>query len=121
MFTVSLEIQDVVINGTIPLFTQLPVLLLICCVRSEQLLQVASVSLHILVVDVDVVQPLLFLKDFLCCALKQMRTHMGRNHFSRDNRGRVTTDSGVTSLTGHIRQLRFQGADVGYVDVEKRP
>lgn len=56
-------------NVKVPLFTQLPVLLLICCVQSEQRLQVASVSLHVLVVDVDVVQSLLVLKDFLCSAL----------------------------------------------------
>lgn len=50
----------------IPLLTQFSVLLLVGGVESQQRLQVASVRLHILVVDVDVVQILLLLKYLFC-------------------------------------------------------
>lgn len=59
---------------SVPLLAQFPVLLLIRCVQAEQRLQMASVRLHILVIDVDVVQLLLLLKNLLCGALKMTNT-----------------------------------------------
>lgn len=54
-----------------PLFAQLPVLLFICSIEPEQRLQMAPVRFHILVINVDVVEVLLLLKNLLCCALIQ--------------------------------------------------
>ena len=56
-----------------PLFSQFTVFLLICCIQSEQRLQVASVSLHILVIDIDVIQLLLLFKNLLRGALKHTK------------------------------------------------
>ena len=55
---------------SVPLFTQFPVLLLIRCIQSEQWLQMASVCFHILVINVDIVQLFLLLKNLLCGAFE---------------------------------------------------
>lgn len=63
---------------SVPLFAQLPVLLLIRCIQSEQRLQMASVRFHILVINVDVVQLLLLLENLLRGALTVMETGLTR-------------------------------------------
>lgn len=54
-----------------PLFAQLPVLLFICCIEPKQGLQMAPVRFHILVINIDIIQILLLLKNLLCGALIQ--------------------------------------------------
>lgn len=53
---------------SIPLFTEFAILLSVCVVNSQQRLQAVSVRLHILVVNVDIIKLLLFLKYLLCSA-----------------------------------------------------
>lgn len=59
-------------NFNAPLLSQLPVFLLVCCGQPEQLLQMAPVSFHILVIDIDVIQLLFLLKDLLRGAFKHI-------------------------------------------------
>lgn len=63
--TVSIHLLRV--QQQLPLLTELAILLSVCIVESKQRLEALSMCLYILIVNVDIIQLLLFLKDLLCC------------------------------------------------------
>lgn len=75
--------ESLTVFFTVPLFTEFAILLLVCIVNSQQRLQAFSVCLHILVVNVDIIQLLLFLKNLLCSAYTYTQKAEACKHYSK--------------------------------------
>ena len=111
-----------------PLLVEPPVLLPVGAVDLQQGLQVVVVSLHVLVVHVDVVELLLLLENLLRGACGSRGSGGGDppqggppgNQGPGGLPGKHGQNGAGPVLTGHIRHLYLQALDVGHVHVEER-